>query len=147
MSESEPEKSFRRARDWAIAVIVFAAVSIGGQLISHCQTLQPVKKTAIKHSDFFKPYGKGFAISSAAYWGGVVFDVARTQSCQKARTCTEANPFLRTSQGGANIGRAVGVSAGIYGVTLLLEKKYPKLASIVRLSVGGGHFLAAGRQW
>lgn len=94
---------------------------------------------------FFKPFGNGFVVSSAVFWSGTVTDLATTRHNIATGRFRESNPFLRDEHGGVRTGRALAVSGAAYGFTLLLEKRHPKLASIVRFIGGGVHFAAVRR--
>jgi hypothetical protein len=81
---------------------------------------------------------KLFWSSSAVYWTGTVLDVQSSNTMPKG--LIEGNSFYRNPDGSANTGKNLLVSSGIYVVTVLIDKKWPKarpFASLFRFTYGG----------
>lgn len=97
-------------------------------------------RSATKRS-FWRPYGPAFKISTAILAGGVVGDRLTTKAALRNPRNFEVNPLLRDKNAGAIYWTAAG---GVFGVSLLLERKHPKIASFLRFGVGGAHGVAAG---
>lgn len=83
-----------------------------------------------------KPFDRWFLISSAVFAAGAVMDHQSTVAGMKKVGAREANPLLRNSDGGFSSGKHLALSAGMYGASLMLQKKHPRMANILRL-VGG----------
>lgn len=86
---------------------------------------------------------QAFAVSTAAYWGGVTADYVSTQQALR-RGFAERNPLL---QGRSASAVYWSVAAGVYAVTLVLEKKHPRAARVMRYLGGGIHAGAAAYNW
>jgi len=84
----------------------------------------------VKKDDFFKPFGKSFVVSTAVYGGGATADVLTS------RGKLESNPLSRDQFKVFDTKKNVALKAGVYGVSLLFEKKYPKIAFIFRVASG-----------
>ncbi|HKR02280.1 MAG TPA: hypothetical protein VJT09_16500 [Pyrinomonadaceae bacterium] len=78
-----------------------------------------------------KPFGKWFILSSVIYWGGSIADLASSQNGY------EVNPLLRNPSGRVGNGKALLLTGSGYGLTLMIEKRHPKAATVLRFIVGG----------
>lgn len=96
---------------------------------------------SLKKSDFFKPYGKGFKTSSIVFWSGVALDL------QSSKGGIETNSLFRNKNGKVDTKKVLLISGVGYGISLLMEKKYPKLASAIRFIGGSIHYGAAIHNW
>ncbi|MEP6743829.1 MAG: hypothetical protein ABJB61_15135 [bacterium] len=84
---------------------------------------------------------KLFAVSSATYWAGTFADWESSQGR------IELTPTLRNKQGEISGPKYFGIAAGVYAVTLFLERRHSRVASILRFTFGGGHFVAAAHNY
>ncbi|MDT5062105.1 MAG: hypothetical protein QOH63_2564 [Acidobacteriota bacterium] len=111
----------------------------------HAQTFTPEQQRFVqpatlkidKRDEFFKPSGKFFIISSAAYWSGASADLI------SSRGLYELNGLQRGRGGRLDYRKGILIDATIYGVTLAFEKRHPKIASFLRFAFGGAHVVAA----
>jgi hypothetical protein len=87
---------------------------------------QPVRQP----QGFYKPFGTGFAISTAVCAAGAVADISTSLNGQ------ELNPILRNRNGGLNVGLAVALKGAGCALPMLFEKKHPKLAFWARMAAG-----------
>lgn len=124
-------------RHYAVtALLLFLlAISAGAQTGQQKSSANFLKPSAER--GFFKPFGGAFVSSSAAFWVGTFADIASSKGL------LENNPLARNSQGGLSTGKALALNGVAYGLTLLIEKRHPKLASIMRFGWGGAHAGAA----
>lgn len=83
-----------------------------------------------------KKIDKWFLISSAIFATGTIMDHASTVSALRKEGAREGNPLLRTSGGGFSAGKHLALTGGIYGVSLLLQRKHPRAANVFRI-IGG----------
>ncbi|HKF58290.1 MAG TPA: hypothetical protein VKJ45_22800 [Blastocatellia bacterium] len=72
-----------------------------------------------------------FWLSSATFWGG--FTVDALSSAGHA----EANPLFKQQDSTANIGLNAAATGSFYVFTVLLQRRHPKAANIIRYMVGG----------
>lgn len=83
-----------------------------------------------------KRFDKWFIASSAVFAVGAIMDHQSTVAGMKIAGAREANPLLRNSDGSFSPGKHLALSAGVYGVSLLMQRKHPKMANILRF-IGG----------
>jgi hypothetical protein len=96
-------------------------------------TSRPIKKP----DSFFKPFGRGFYVSTGICIGGGLADIATTSR--------ELNPLLRNQSGGLSIGRALLFKSAACGWPVLIERKHPRAAFWARVGAGVVWSLAAVR--
>ena len=63
-------------------------------------------------------------------------DHASTVSAMRKEGAREGNPLLRNSSGGFSAGKHLALTGGVYGVSLLLQRKHPRAANVLRI-IGG----------
>lgn len=83
-----------------------------------------------------KRFDKWFVASSAVFAVGAIMDHQSTVAGMKIAGAREANPLLRNSDGSFSPGKHLALSAGVYGVSLLMQRKHPKMANVLRF-IGG----------
>lgn len=114
-----------------MARIIVLLVVLGLYGVSvHAQTF-----TEARHSHL--------VVSSTVYWAGVAADIASSRGPVKF----ERNPLLKDGSGRLSIGKALALDGGIYALSLLLERRKPRLAVIMRYAGGGVHGAAAIHNW
>jgi hypothetical protein len=98
--------------------------------------VRPVEKKSL-----WRSYGPMFKASMTTCVGGSLADIASTSGLY------ESNPLFRRSDGRLNKVTAILSTGLVCGSTLLLERKYPRLASVMRFSFGGVRLAMAFRNW
>jgi hypothetical protein len=84
----------------------------------------PFRRMENKHPRAFgKSFDKWFYISSAVFLAGAVMDHTSTMAGMKKAGAREANPLLRNSDGSFSPAKHLALTAGIYGASLMLQKK------------------------
>lgn len=83
-----------------------------------------------------KKIDKWFLISSAIFATGTIMDHASTVSAMRKDGAREGNPLLRNSSGGFSAGKHLALTGGVYGASLLLQRKHPRAANVLRI-IGG----------
>lgn len=96
-----------------------------------------VSRQLKKDKSFWKPYRGAFLLSTAVYWTGSGLDLASS----RGDGFRESNPRFRNRDGSTAIGKNLAATAGIYAVTVALERKYPKFMAFIRTGVGVGRIL------
>lgn len=83
-----------------------------------------------------KHFDKWFLASSTVFVVGAIMDHQSTSAGMKKAGAREANPLLRNSDGSFSPGKHLALTAGVYGVSLMLQRKHPKMANVLRM-IGG----------
>jgi hypothetical protein len=83
-----------------------------------------------------KRFDKWFLASSAVFAVGAVLDHQSTVAGMKKAGARELNPLLRNSDGSFSPGKHLALTAGVYGASLMLQRKHPKMANVLRF-IGG----------
>jgi len=83
-----------------------------------------------------KRFDKWFLASSAVFAVGAIMDHQSTVAGMKKAGAREVNPLLRNSDGSFSPGKHLALTAGVYGASLMLQRKHPKMANVLRL-IGG----------
>lgn len=123
------------------AIFALAAVQNGH---IHAQNAPPTAPSATpapsQTRKFTLPVKKktGFVVSTGVYWGGFAADYVTTRrALANNPRAFERNPFAR------HAAAYWGTAAGVFALTVWLERHHPKLARWVRFGTGGAHFAAA----
>jgi hypothetical protein len=95
----------------AICLFASAAISASAQSTQSAQAT-PNWKQAFKTRAFYE--------SSAVYWAGAISDYL------SSRGKREGSPALRNDHGAISGGKYFALNGGLYGLTVLLHKVYPK---------------------
>lgn len=112
-----------------LALLFLFSVSINAQQRS--DFLKPTAPIKME-SNIWKSYGTMTFISTAVCVGGDLADIATSGP-------NELNPILRNAHGSINRKLAFGLGMIPCGISFLLERKHPKLASVFRFASGGVH--------
>ncbi|HEX8091454.1 MAG TPA: hypothetical protein VF762_21550 [Blastocatellia bacterium] len=75
--------------------------------------------------------------SSAQFWMGAIFDYFSSKGLR------EANSILRNGDGRLSGPRFFTINAGIFGLTLAFQSKYPRAMNWMRRAAGWAHFAVA----
>jgi hypothetical protein len=75
--------------------------------------------------------------SSSQFWMGTAFDYFSSKGRK------EANLILRNSDGRLSASRYFTLNAGVFAVTLIFQRKYPRAMNWMRRAVGWAHFAVA----
>lgn len=100
----------------------------------------PAVRTDAKRG-LWRSYGKAFKVSMAVCVGGGLADTFSTNGL------VETNPLFRRSDGSLNKGTAILSTGLVCGGTVLLEKKWPRFASVGRFVFGAVRFGFAVNNW
>ncbi len=91
-----------------------------------------------------KPFGRSFWTSTAVFWIGAGADVASTEYVTYVDpTLMEGNPVVRDARGNLSRPKKAILTGALYGGTLAMERKWPRVASISRYAMGAVWFAAA----
>jgi hypothetical protein len=121
----------------ALAVLAYA-VSLSntalGQEPPKLETRQPlvfsVRSTKPQNDS---PWNLNAKLSAFAFAGTMTAD------CLSTNGLHENNRLLRNSHGGVNMGVCFGLNGGVLGLTIALQKKYPRAMTWLRWIGAAGH--------
>lgn len=102
---------------------------------------QDLNKLELPKEKFFRPFGPGFKSSMAVCVAGGLADTFSTGDQY------ELNPLFRRSDGRLNKPLNITAGLGLCAATMIYERKYPKVVSIMRYVFGGIRFGVAIRNW